>query len=65
MVRNYIRKTNNGPDRVWSSVGMIAAIEKVKSKGMCPAQASAVYEIPETTLKRYFKAEPENYPIEI
>nr|CAD7591837.1 unnamed protein product [Timema genevievae] len=56
MVRTWVRKTNS---RNWDDTKMIAAMHAVREQHMSCNMAAITYEIPEATLRRYLKTEPE------
>nr|CAD7595871.1 unnamed protein product [Timema genevievae] len=61
MVRTWVRKTNS---RNWDDTKMIAAMHAVREQHMSCNMAAITYEIPEATLRRYLKTEPEEVAVE-
>lgn len=60
MPRSYKRKTDR---RHWNENNIIAAIHAVKEEGMSCNRAAETFQIPESTLRRYLKKQPEDMPI--
>jgi helix-turn-helix, Psq domain len=62
-VRTYARKATRRSDGRWSMQSLHVAVVGVKSKSCSLNQAANDFEIPEATLRRYVKREPNDYPL--
>lgn len=65
MVRTYKRKTNRGANGSWSIESLHLAVQAVKATTCSLNQAASNFRIPEATLRRYVKKEPDEYPFNL